>query len=228
MASPGEVRGADRHGQPAGRVVDRGDGVHRVVVGDPAGVPGQPETDGGRAGLGLVDAVVQVPLVRLRRRRRALVEDRDVVDPVEAEQAHALHPPAPRLEVPVPVDEEQPHRVDGALGALVAGRHVVVQVQGAVALQPLADDGRASSRASTLTRPGSRSRGVADGHRDLVQRPPTASRSASPGSSSRVLSATTSATASSVVSRSGRTMPAVKVTRTRSPSKARSMRSPGP
>ena len=56
--------------QPAGRVVDRGHGVHRVVVGDPAGVPGQPQPDRGCVRLGLVDAVVDVAFVRLRRRGR--------------------------------------------------------------------------------------------------------------------------------------------------------------
>jgi hypothetical protein len=80
--------------------------------------------------------------VRLRRRRGGLVEDGDVVDPVEPEQPHALGPPAPGLEVPAAVDEQQPHGVDGALGALVAGRHVVVQVQRAAALEAVLDDGQ--------------------------------------------------------------------------------------
>ena len=72
----------------------------------------------------------------------------------------------------MPVDEEQPHRVDGALGALVPDG-VVVQVQGAVALQPLADDGQGLlAGVHADGRPGSGAAGVADGHRDLVQGPP--------------------------------------------------------
>ena len=83
----------------------------------------------GRLGLGLVHAVVDVALVGLRRRRGRLVEHGDVVDPVQPEQPDALDLAAPRLQVPVPVDQQQPHRVDGALGALVPAGHVVVQVQ---------------------------------------------------------------------------------------------------
>ena len=54
--------GAHRDGEPAGRVVDGGDGVDRVVVGDPAGAAGQPQPDrrASRARAG-----------RRRRRRRA-------------------------------------------------------------------------------------------------------------------------------------------------------------
>ena len=208
-------------------------GVHlvdRVVLGHPAGAAGQPQPHGRRPGLGLVDAVVDVPPVGLRRRGGGLVEDDDVVDPVEAEQPHALDPAAPRLEVPAAVDQQQPHRVDVALGPLVAGGHVVVQVQGAAcAPAPSRTTARVSSRASTLTATGvTRSAACPAAADTLASARLTASRSARPGSSSRVRSATTSATASSVVSRSGRTMPAVKVTRTRSPSKERSMRSPGP
>ena len=123
---------------PSSSGVDR---VDRVVVGDPAGAAGQPQPHRRGVGLGLVDAVVDVALVGLRRRGGRLVEDDDVVDPVEAEQPDALGAAAPGLQVPLAVDQEQPHRVDGPLGALVAGGHVVVQVQRPLALQPVPDDG---------------------------------------------------------------------------------------
>ena len=116
------------------------DVVHRVESATQR-APGQPQADRRGAGLGLVDAVVDVALVGLRRRRGRLVEDDDVVDAVEAEQPDALGAAAPGLQVPAAVDEQQPHRVDGALGALVAGGHVVVQVQRALALEAVADDG---------------------------------------------------------------------------------------
>ena len=53
---------------------------------------------------------------------------------------------------------------------------------------------------------------MADGHRDLVQRPPHGVPLGEPGQLQQGLERGQRATASSVVSRSGRTMPAVKVT----------------
>ena len=117
------------------------------------------------------------------------------------------------------LDEQHPHRVDVTLGRLVPTGHVVGEVD-----QPLARD--------RLAGDGQRRVGALDEHLDLVrvvggaagrrlelgQCLADGAPSSTPGSSASVRSATISASASCVVSRSGRAIVSALVTLTVSPS----------
>ena len=61
--------------------------------------------------------------------RGRLVQQHDVLDPVDAERPHAFGRAAPRLEVGVPVQLEDPQRIHGAFGRLIPRCGVVPQVE---------------------------------------------------------------------------------------------------
>ena len=84
---------------------------------------------------GLEQALRQVTLLRLGVQLRGDVELAHRHDPVQPEQPDPLHAQAPALQVAAAVDQEQPERVDVALGGLVATGHVVGQVQAPLGCQ---------------------------------------------------------------------------------------------
>ncbi len=103
--------------------------VVRVVLGDPAAAGPDLDHDLRVLGRGLHQGLRQVPQLHLRRRRR-LVQDLDLGDPVEPERAARLGTPAPGLDVGVP-DADQADGVDLPLGDLVARGRVVADPQAA-------------------------------------------------------------------------------------------------
>ena len=104
-----------------------------------------------------------------------------------------------------------------------------MQVQGPVALQPLADDGERLLAGVHADRDrGHAAARVADGDGDLVQRAADGVPLGEPGQLQQGLEGDDERHRLVGGQAQRPTMPAVKVTRTRSPSKARSIRSPGP
>ena len=202
-----------------------------VVVGDPrvGGAEPQHRPAGARRPAGR-----RPRTGRAARRRRAAAAGSSStstsLDAVDAEHPHALGAAAPRLEVAVPVERRRP----------AAGRRCA----------------RSSRRAWRCSSAGAarcrrRPRGAAPaaaGRRRRARPRPCRRRPRRPAADSILASArctgvacrrarasrpacaapTTRASASSAVSRSGRDMPASKITDTVSPSKDRSIRSPGP
>ena len=72
--------------------------------------------------------VVEVAGPRLGRWCAVDVEHLGLLDAVQPEEAHPVGPMAPALDVPLPVEVDDAHQVDVALGRLVAGGHVVGDV----------------------------------------------------------------------------------------------------
>ncbi len=201
-----------------------------VVVGHPGSRRPQGQGHEQVVGRGPEQPLRDVAQLDVLRRRRRLVEQHDRCDPVEPEQPDPLDAAAPRLEVGAALDEQQAHRVDVALGRLVARRDVVGQVQRAGPGR--GRPGRPAARGSrppptTATRCAGPAAAPA-ACSTLASARSTASRSTSPGVSASARSATTRASASSTVRRRGRVTPAGSSSVMVSPSNSTSMRSPGP
>ena len=139
---------------------------------------------------------------RAPRRRGAVdVEHGELLDAVHAEHPGVLGAVAPALEVPAAVHADDPHRVDVALGGLVAAGHEVAQVHPPVVGDRPAGPGPAaratppSATSARTRRAGAAAAPAASS--SLARARSTASRSPRPGTSRSARSPTTSVTASS-------------------------------
>ena len=142
-----------------------------------------------------------------------LVEQPDLLDPVHPEVPDGAGQVAVRLQVGVPVGDQQPQRVDRPLGHGVPGRRVVADPDPPGLVQRLPDQARARAPDRPAPPGPRRSRRRRAGRRRAPAWPaPSAPPPRRPGRavSASARSATVSANASSEVSRTGRSMPASK------------------
>ena len=204
--------------------------LHGVVVGHPGGPRQQPQRDDQVVGGGAEGALGQVALARLRGRSAVDVEHGELLDAVHAEHPGVLGAVAPALEVPAAVHADDPHRVDVALGGLVAPGHEVAQVHPTVVGDGLPRAGQQLGRRALGdlgAHPAGRAAAAPAASSSLASARSTASRSPRPGTSRSARSPTTRVTASSTPSRRGRAMVSALPTNTRPSSQSASMSSSG-
>src|SRR5262249_20287037 len=117
----------------------RDDLLARVVLGDPAPAPPDPQPYQRQIRRRAEHVVLYLAGLRLGWRRGRFVQLGHAVDAVHAEQPDRLGPTAPRLQVPPTGHHQYPHRIYDPLGDLVPGRRVVGDPQGTLPLDRPAD-----------------------------------------------------------------------------------------